>query len=249
MRFNRPQVAISSCLLGQNVRYDGDHSLHDWLSRGLSTIVDLLPICPEVSIGLGVPRPPIQLVGSLQKYRAVGVEDSSLDVTIALTDFGKDIAISHAHISAYVFKSKSPSCGVRNVKLFDNAGRFRRKAIGLHAATLISALPNLPICEEISLDAVLTREQFIIRLFVYHRWKTLSLVSWQQFHEEHTVLFSLYSKAACKRMTKCMVLEDSDAYEREFTQAMRRSLRAKDALAACRLIFNKLYPEVLDACK
>ena len=126
----RPQIGISSCLLGQKVRYDGTAKRNRWLVDQFGEFVDYQPICPEMAIGLGTPRPPIRLVGTPDNVRVLGVEDPSIDVTEALEDFALNTTGQLGGISGYVFMSKSPSCGMERVKLYAENGYATKKGVG-----------------------------------------------------------------------------------------------------------------------
>lgn len=101
-------VGVSSCLLGERVRYDGRHKRDNVVTKILSRVFEFVPVCPEVSIGLGVPRAPIRLVGRVAAPRAIGVADASVDVTDKLASFGACMGRDLADLSGYIFKSRSP---------------------------------------------------------------------------------------------------------------------------------------------
>src|SRR3990170_6839262 len=105
---SRIRLGISSCLLGQKVRFDGNHKHDSFLTGTLGEHFEWVPVCPEVAIGLGIPRPPIRLVGSPEAPRAVGVKDVSLDVTDKLAAYGRRQSCQLDDLSGYVFKSNSP---------------------------------------------------------------------------------------------------------------------------------------------
>jgi uncharacterized protein YbgA (DUF1722 family)/uncharacterized protein YbbK (DUF523 family) len=201
---SRPLVAISSCLLGQQVRYDGGHKKDSWIVGPLAGHFDYLPICPEVAIGLGVPRPPIRLTGDAKRPRAVGVQDPALDVTVKLEAFARRTAGQLSDASGYILKSKSPSCGMERVPLYGRHGR-QRKASGIHARVVMAALPNLPVEEEGRLNDPVLRENFVNRVYVYRRWqdfrrKRLSAGGLVAFHTAHKYLVMAHSQAAYKRL-------------------------------------------------
>jgi uncharacterized protein YbbK (DUF523 family) len=124
---SRIRLGISSCLLGQKVRFDGNHKHDSFLTGTLGQFFEWVPVCPEVAIGLGIPRPPIRLVGSPASPRAVGVKDASIDMTDKLAAYGKRQAHALGDLSGYIFKSKSPSCGMERVKVYQRAGGERTR--------------------------------------------------------------------------------------------------------------------------
>lgn len=167
-----PQVGVSSCLLGQAVRYDGGDKRAPFIAEVLPHFVRLTPVCPEVAIGLGVPREPIRLEGELPAPRAVGVVDKSLDVTESLRAYGRETAARYPDLSGYVFKSKSPSCGLYRVKRFAG-GQEARDATGLYAAEIKRAFPLLPVVEESELSDSGGQERFLTAVYAYQRWREL----------------------------------------------------------------------------
>lgn len=161
-------VGISSCLLGEAVRYDGDHSYDEVIDRYLSSHFHFHPICPEIAIGMGVPRDPIQLVKSDQKIRVQGIKDQSVDVTEKLHDFGIETA-RHLVVYGYIFKSRSPSCGMELVKTFtENGLPADPDGVGAFAKEIIKAIPDLPVTDENRLQNPKLRDEFIGHVFAYH---------------------------------------------------------------------------------
>jgi uncharacterized protein YbgA (DUF1722 family)/uncharacterized protein YbbK (DUF523 family) len=173
VRLSRIRLGISSCLLGQKVRFDGNHKLDSYLTETLGQYFEWIPVCPEVAIGLGVPRPPIRLVGSPEAPRAIGVKDNSLDVTDKLAAYGRQQARRLDDLSGYVFKSKSPSCGIERVKIYQRSGIPAKKGRGIYAAAFLAGQPWLPVEEEGRLSNPRWRENFIERVFAYRRWQDL----------------------------------------------------------------------------
>jgi len=230
----RPLIGISSCLLGQKVRYDGTAKRDRWIVEKLGRYVDYQPICPEVAIGLGTPRPPIRLVGTPDAARVVGVEDPAVDVTHALEDFALNSAAQLGGISGYVFMSKSPSCGMERVKLYNDAGHAEKKGVGAYARVLMQSLPNLPCEEEGRLNDPLLRENFVNRVFAYRRWQSLrgaglSAKALIDFHARHKYMVMAHSQAAYQRLGRLLshlkgvdLERVADAYEAEFMVALKR---------------------------
>ncbi len=166
----KPTIAISACLLGEKVRYDGGHKANDYLIATLGRWCDFQPLCPEAGAGLGIPRPPIRLVGDPEAPRAVGVRDPSLDVTEALKGYAERALPSLAGVSGMILKNRSPSCGMARVKVYREGGA-PRMGRGLFADALLRAMPWLPVEEEGRLGNPVLRDNFLERLFCYHRWQ------------------------------------------------------------------------------
>jgi uncharacterized protein YbgA (DUF1722 family)/uncharacterized protein YbbK (DUF523 family) len=230
----RPTLGISSCLLGQKVRYDGTAKRDRWIVDQLGKHVDYRPVCPEVAIGLGTPRPPIRLVGTPEDTRVVGVEDAGVDVTSALEDFALNTAAQLGGISGYVFMSKSPSCGMERVKLYNANGHAEKKGVGVYARVLMESLPNLPCEEEGRLNDPMLRENFVNRVFTYRRWQSvrragLTPKSLIDFHTRHKYMVMAHSQAAYQRMGRLLshlkgvdLAQLADAYEAELMTALKR---------------------------
>ena len=179
----RPQaplrIAVSECLTGAEVRYDGSGARSSYPHDGLAGLFALTPVCPEMAIGMPVPRPPIRLVGTTAAPRAVGVADASQDVTGPLADFGVLTArrLRHAGICGYVFMKNSPSCGLYRVKVYPESVTTApdrsipvRKGRGIFADALTRAWPELPVEESGRLEDPVLRENFVTRTFAYAHW-------------------------------------------------------------------------------
>ena len=164
------RVGISSCLLGEKVRYDGRHKHDAYITGTLSRWFDFVPVCPEVAIGLGIPREPIQLVGRPDgKPRAVSVRAPTLDITDALQAYAFTVAPELSDLCGYIFKSGSPSCGVQGVAIHASTGAPAGQGRGIFAQVLMERFPALPVEEEGRLRDPLLRERFIERVFACHR--------------------------------------------------------------------------------
>lgn len=161
----RLRIGVSSCLLGQKVRYNGGHKRDNWIARTLARHFELVPICPEIAIGLGVPRAPIHLVSRAGKIRAVGIADRSLDVTNALTRYGRQMAATLDNLCGYVFKARSPSCAVAGIAVKG----ARDTHAGLYAAAFLKTHPLLPVEDEERLQDAALRRQFLARVRAYAR--------------------------------------------------------------------------------
>ncbi len=147
----RPRIAVSSCLLGNPVRYDGTDKFNDLICNHLAKQFELVAICPEVDAGLGIPRPPVRLTGNPRQPLALGVEDVHLDVTSALTRFTRSWLTQAKAISGLILKSRSPSCGLWDTPVFDPHGEIQSRGPGLFSRIVIQHHPQLPMDDEIRL--------------------------------------------------------------------------------------------------
>ncbi|MEE9396382.1 MAG: DUF523 domain-containing protein [Methylococcales bacterium] len=164
------KVGISSCLLGEKVRYDGSHKRNDLIIETLGVHFILVPFCPEVAIGMGVPREPVQLVNGIsQRPEARGVFQPDHNFTVALKTYSDDLSPQIELLSGYVFKSRSPSCGISSVDVYTRQGQPTGKtASGIFAGKIIASYPLLPVIEDDPLNNTKVREKFIERVFEYY---------------------------------------------------------------------------------
>ncbi len=166
-------VAISDCLLGAPVRYDGGHKRSALPHDKLQGLFRFQAICPEVGIGLGVPREPIKLVGRSDTPRALGGVDGSLDVTQSLRAFARRELPRIESADGYIFMKNSPSCGLFSVKVYDRNGVPSGTGRGVFADEVTQAKPLLPVEEGTRLNDAMLRENFVTRVFVHAHWRRL----------------------------------------------------------------------------
>ncbi|MFC6669168.1 YbgA family protein [Marinobacterium aestuariivivens] len=169
---DRIPVGISACLLGEKVRYNGGHKRSSYCLEVLADCFDFKPFCPELAVGLGVPREAIRLVGDPAAPRALGTQHPDLDVTDALAEKGRDLASRMPDLCGYILIKGSPSCGMERVKIYHENGIPNAAGRGIFAAALMAANPLLPVEEEGRLHDPVLRENFITRVFALNRWKT-----------------------------------------------------------------------------
>lgn len=185
------RIGVSACLVGQRVRYDGGDKRDAFITDVLARYVELVALCPEVAIGMGVPREPIQLWDRSNRLHAISVQNVTLDVTAALRGYGAQMSRELGDISGYIFKSRSPSCGIGDVPIY-RQGRRRppQKSAGLYAREWINHRPLLPVEDEARLLDPDVRDNFLERVFFYHRWQMLcdSGLSMRRLHNFHATL-------------------------------------------------------------
>ncbi len=170
----RIRIGISTCLLGEQVRYDGGHKRDRFLTDVLGGYVDWVSVCPELEVGMGVPREAVRLVGSASKPRMVGI-DSGEDWTGRMESYAsKRVAqLGKLDLCGYILKSKSPSCGMERVKIYSGKGAPSKNGVGIFAEAWIRGHPLIPVEEEGRLNDPVLRENFIVRVFAYHRLRRL----------------------------------------------------------------------------
>jgi uncharacterized protein YbbK (DUF523 family)/uncharacterized protein YbgA (DUF1722 family) len=227
----RIPVGISSCLLGEEVRYNGGHKRHRYIKEVLGRHFEFFPVCPEVAIGLGVPRTPIHLVGDPARPRAMVVGAGGRDLTVELRACGRRMARALSGISAYIFKSKSPSCGMEQVGIHDDRGMPSGLGRGIYAAEIMDAHPLLPVEEEDRLDDPERRDNFIARVHVFDRWRRLeqdglTAAGLTAFHSEHEYLLMARDQQACRELARLpAALAEGDLADRA-AEYIRRLMAA-----------------------
>ncbi|MBI1815507.1 MAG: DUF1722 domain-containing protein [Deltaproteobacteria bacterium] len=195
------RIGVSSCLLGNAVRYDGGHKRDAWLVDTLGRYVEWVPVCPEVEIGLGTPRPTLRLEGRGDHLRLM-MPSTGGDYTDAMRQYAQArvAALARRKLCGYVLKKNSPSCGMQRVKVYGAKTKPRRIGRGLFADALLGRLPNLPVEEEGRLNDPTIRGHFIARVFAYHRVRTLFAARWTPrdliaFHSAHRLQLMVHAPA------------------------------------------------------
>ena len=186
-------IGVSACLLGAKVRFDGGHKRNSYIDDKLGEHFQFTSFCPEVAIGMTVPREPIRLVDDNGDIRVQGTRNASADYTEQLSDYGKKVASTIDDLRGFIFKKDSPSCGMERVKVYSNKGMPERKGTGMFAAEVMKLNPLLPVEEEGRLNDHVLRENFINRVYVYDRWLSLvatgvSKARLIDFHTRHKYL-------------------------------------------------------------
>lgn len=158
----KPVIGISQCLTNSIVRYDGKSQYNKSLIDELSQCFELLSICPEVECGLGMPRPPVELIGTTKGIRIIGRDDKTLDVSNSLKKFSANKVLSLSHLSGCVFKTRSPSCGVESTPVYSSSGDVKYYSNGVFVDALVTLYPALPIIEDVALNNKAKLTDFIL---------------------------------------------------------------------------------------
>lgn len=231
----KPVVGISTCLLGEKVRYDGAGKLNHYIRDVLGQYVEFVSICPEVESGMGVPREAMRLVEVKGDIRLL-TRTTQRDMTGQLnTWMNKKISrISSVPLCGYIFKSGSPSCGLMRVKLYKQQGGVTRKQTGLFAKSLTELFPVLPVEEEGRLNDSRLRENFIERVFIMQRWHKLNkgrktINKLMEFHARHKYTLMAHCPATLRNLGAFIANSHSDPltgvyehYFREFIMALEK---------------------------
>ena len=141
----RLRIGVSSCLLGKKVRYDGQHKRDDFLTEVLAPFTEWVPVCPELEVGMGIPRESVRLTGDTESPRMVGTK-SGKDWTRPVLDYSRERVgtLEKLDLSGYLLKSDSPSCGMERVRVYRRTGVLHKAGRGVFAEKLMDALPDLP---------------------------------------------------------------------------------------------------------
>jgi len=201
------RLGISACLLGQKVRYDGQHKLDHYLTDVLGRYVDWIPVCPEVECGLPVPREAMRLVGDDPASPRLLTIRTGIDHTERMQTWTERRLdeLAKLDLHGFVFKSKSPSSGLFHVKVYNRHGNPSKIGVGLFARAFRDRFPLLPMEEEGRLNDPLLRENFIERVFALARWREYengggSLSGLMAFHTRHKLQLMAHSPEAYREL-------------------------------------------------
>jgi len=229
------KLGISSCLLGNKVRYDGGHKLDPFLVNTLGQFVEYVPVCPEVESGFPVPREAFRLVGDPENPRLL-TRQTGVDATPQVERWleKKLPQLEREGLCGFIFKSRSPSSGMERVKVYNDQGMAEKKGVGIFARALMRRLPLLPVEEEGRLQDIDLRENFIVRIFVYRRWRELlaggpTAGRLVDFQRRHKLLLMAHAPEAARQLGKTVaglgtrqLAEILPAYEKQLLTALKQ---------------------------
>ena len=254
---NNPiKIGISACLLGEEVRFDGGHKRNDYVTSTLSEYFEFVQYCPEIAIGLGIPRPTIRLIDVNGEQRLVDGRDSSIDHTDLMVKKSDSYVAGMPEISGYILKSRSPSCGMERVNLFNEKNMPQKKGVGVFAQRLMQRHPNLPVEEEGRLNDLNLRENFIDRVFTYYRWQQLvnagiSVSALMEFHKRHKFVLLAHDEACYRRLGPMIAKVDANSlgevageYIAAFMQAMKKHASRKRHMNVLQHIMGYLKEDI-----
>ena len=240
------RLGISSCLLGEKVRYDGGHKLDRFLAEILGKWVEYVPVCPEVECGLPVPRESMRLEGDPESPRLVTTRTKA-DKTDQMLQWARKrvFELEKENLLGFIFKSKSPSSGMERVKVYDKNGMPSNRGIGMFARAFMEHFPLLPVEDEGRLNDPVLRENFIERIFALARWREVlsgkrnrgGLV---EFHTRHKLMILSHSTSYYRDMGKLVALSKDVPLGRLFVQYEENLLKALKLIATTRKNTNVL---------
>tara|TARA_R110001599_G_scaffold76833_2_gene209849 strand:+ start:4933 stop:5934 length:1002 start_codon:yes stop_codon:yes gene_type:complete len=231
---SKPILGISGCLMGEEVRFNGGHKLSKFCTQVLSQYFDFRPICPEVQIGLSVPRPTIRLAEKAGVVRVIATDNPDIDYSQDLINLAQEVAPSMQGLSGFIFMQKSPSCGVNSTKVYGEKGQPIYMADGAFSGELKRLLPLMPVTESGRLNDNPIKENFITSVYAYHDWQTkvmpnLSAKVLTDFHHRHKLMLSAHKESVAinlGQMLANMKGKDiqiiADSYIQEFMMALKQ---------------------------
>jgi uncharacterized protein YbgA (DUF1722 family)/uncharacterized protein YbbK (DUF523 family) len=254
------KVGVSSCLLGEKVRWNGDHKQDLFVKDLLGRFFEWVPTCPEVEIGMGIPRETVQLTGNASAPRMVG-NTTGTDWTSRMNRYSKKRSseLANMNLCGYIFKNRSPSCGIARIKVYGDDGNPTPNGRGLFAGAFMQQCALVPVEDEGRLHDPGIRENFITRVFAYHRLARLlngrlSRKALVEFHTAHKFLLLAHSRKNYDALGKLVAnakqyspSELKRRYAEAFMQTLSFKTTAKknaDVLYHMLGFFKKLLSEV-----
>ena len=193
------KLGISPCLLGEKIRYDGGHKLDPYIKETLGRYVEWVPVCPEVEYGLPVPREAMRLTGAAGASRLVTIH-TGVDHTDGMRGWARQRLheLEKEDLCGFIFKSRSPSSGMRGVKVYNPSGIPAYSGVGVFAGAFMERFPLMPVEDDDRLRKPALRENFIERVFVLKRWKEFQVTGGKiknlvSFHTDHKLLVLSHS--------------------------------------------------------
>lgn len=232
---SRPRVGVSSCLLGEPVRFNGGHKRDRFLTGMLDRYVEWVPVCPEVEVGMGTPRETLRLVDADDGPRMVAPA-SGRDHTREMGAFSERRVreLDALGLAGYILKSKSPSCGLFQLPVYEGEEVRHRRGRGLFAAALVAGEPLLAIEEEGRLNNPAFRESFVERVFAHARLRELFDGYWRQpdlveFHARHKLQLMAHAPARAKEAGRIVAGGEHPAehVERDYTRTFLEALAVR----------------------
>ncbi len=193
-------IGISSCLLGEKVRYNGEHKKDPYITETLSNFFEWYPVCPEVGSGLSIPREPMRLEQQKDVSIRLVTINTKRDYTDLLTNFSEQKAksLTNENICGFIFKGRSPSSAIYDAKIYNEKGVVIKKGAGIFGATFVKNFPLIPVIDDGRLHDPKLRDNFFEKVFCYKRWlETLNLDKTVngliKFHTKHKLILMSHS--------------------------------------------------------
>ena len=234
------RLGVSSCLLGEKVRFDGGHKLDHFLTDTLGRFVEFVPVCPEVEVGLPTPRETLRLVGEPGAQRLV-FSKSGEDITDRMMAWAQKrvTALEKENLCGFIFKAKSPSSGMERVKLYDRNGVPNKQGVGIFAQAFMEHFPLLPVEEDGRLHDPGLRENFIECIFTLKRWRDtqeggMTRGKLVDYHTRHKLLLLSHSTEIYRQMGKLVARAkevEEDVLYKDYLALLMKGLRLKTTVS------------------
>jgi uncharacterized protein YbgA (DUF1722 family)/uncharacterized protein YbbK (DUF523 family) len=215
------KIGVSSCLVGEKVRWNGDHKQDSYVKGTLSKYFEYVSICPEVEVGMGTPRETVDLYGTLKKPKMIS-KKTQTDWTSKMNRYIEDrvAKLANDDLCGYIFKSKSPSCGLGKIPVYDEYDKNKaRHGAGMFAGAFIKTNPFVPVEDEGRLHDPKIRENFIVRIFCFSRLK-IELLNKKakpgtlvKFHTQHKFLLLSHSRKHYQTLGKIVAEVKSNPWK------------------------------------
>jgi uncharacterized protein YbgA (DUF1722 family)/uncharacterized protein YbbK (DUF523 family) len=230
------KIGISTCLLGENVRYDGGHKLDRFLTDTLGEFVSYVPVCPEVECGLGTPREAMHLAGDPRRPRLVTIRTKQ-DITDRMLQWAEKrvVELEKEDLCGFIFKSNSPSSGMERVRVYDEHGIPSKTGRGLFASVFMSHFPLVPVEDDGRLHDPKLRENFIEQIFALKQWREVlagekTLGALVEFHTSHKLLLLSHGEKGYRELGKLVAegkkMPPGQLYE-TYEEGLMNSLKLK----------------------
>ncbi len=228
----KPIVLVSACLEFEKVRYNGQ-SIPSKIVRDLTPFVEFIKVCPEYEIGLGVPREPIRIVKVGNDYRLIQ-HKTNKDVTDDMNDFSQKFISGLKEVDGFIFKSKSPTMGLANIKVYSGmkGSPVIDRCGGVFATRIAERYKGYPIEEDDRLKNKRIREHFLTKLFLFARYRhAVKLNKLDEFHETNKLLFKFFNSELSKKL---------DTNKKDYFQIMKQIMSKPPSSEEIYLFFKSL---------
>lgn len=239
MEEEKIRIGISTCLLGENVRYDGGHRRDRLITDTIGQFVEFVPVCPEMECGLGVPRESMHLEGDPESPRLI-TSRTRIDHTERMTTWARTRVkeLEAEDLCGFIFKSNSPSSGMERVRVYNEKGMPQKKGVGMFARAFMDHFPLIPVEEDGRLHDIRLRENFIERIFALKRWRELldrnqSTGKLVAFHTQHKLLILSHSPKHSRILGKLVAEAKNIPAEQLYSQyemLLMEALRLKTTI-------------------
>lgn len=227
------KVGISACVLGEKVRFDSGHKVSNFVTKELSQFFDFVSVCPEVGMGMPVPRPTIRLVSNEERIALVETKNPDRDHTEGMLSYSeaKVDELQSEQLCGYIVCAKSPTCGMERVKVYTQHNAAK-DGVGLYTQTLMNKMPWLPVEEDGRLNDPVLKENFITRVFCLHDFYTTmdgqpSPAKIIRFHSRHKLTLMAHhpeSYRALGRLVASVAKSRSDEFFYQYRLGLMKAL-------------------------